>query len=345
VLDVTLLTRGSPHQLSGGHLYHHRMVAAARSHGARLEIRSVSMRRNPFAGAGDVVLIDSLAAAAVAAWLLAGRRGSLPVAAIAHQQPGGADHGTLRTAVQRRLDAMVYRRCDLVLAASVHVAAQLADWCGVPADRICVATPGRDLPAPREPRAVDMRRGRRAAVLCVANWLPNKGVVELLEAVAALPPGAVTVHLVGRGDVDRRYGERVRSRIASPDLVGRVVVHGPLDPRPLAELYAGADVFALASYVEAYGTVYAEALSAGLPIVGWRSGNLPNLIVDGTHGILVEPGDVAALSRALHCLADDDARREAQAQAAREHSGALPTWDHTADVFFGALRRLARIRG
>ena len=42
-------------------------------------------------------------------------------------------------------------------------------------------------------------------------------------------------------------------------------------------LYRSADVFVLPSYREPYGTVYGEAMAAGLPVVGWRAGNLPNL--------------------------------------------------------------------
>ena len=132
----------------------------------------------------------------------------------------------------------------------------------------------------------------------------------------------------------------MRARLNAPDLAARVVVHGLLDQPALAALYADADVFALPSYVETYGTVYAEALSAGLPAVGWRSGNLPNLVDDGREGCLVPPGDVAALSDALARLTSDDAWRSALAAAARRRGATLNTWDDTADAFFGALRGL-----
>ena len=92
--------------------------------------------------------------------------------------------------------------------------------------------------------------------------------------------------------------------------------------------------------VETYGTVFAEALSAGLPTVGWRSGNLPHLIDDGQQGCLVEPGDVAGLSNVLCRLATEDAWRESLANAARRRGETLNTWNDTADAFFGALSRL-----
>src|SRR5688572_5947347 len=100
MLAVSLLTRGSPSQLTGGHLYHRRMAERAERHDARLEIVSVRPGRNPFAEPADVVVVDSLAAADVAPWVLAGRHRGRPLAAIVHQQPGGVDVGALRAAVR-----------------------------------------------------------------------------------------------------------------------------------------------------------------------------------------------------------------------------------------------------
>ena len=178
-------------------------------------------------------------------------------------------------------------------------------------------------------------------MLCVGNWLPNKGVLELLDAIAVLPTDHVTLHLAGRVDVDVDYTARVRARAGAPDLADRVVVHGAVSRDEVAALYAGADVFALPSYAETYGTVYGEALAAGLPVVGWRSGNLPNLVEDGREGCVVSPGDVDALSAALLRLSADDDWRAALTAAARERGRRLPTWDDAADAFFGALRTLA----
>ena len=78
----------------------------------------------------------------------------------------------------------------------------------------------------------------------------------------------------------------------------------------------------------------------GLPVVGWRSGNLPNLVEDGREGCVVSTGDVAGLSAALLRLSTDDDWRDALTAAARERGRRLPTWADAADAFFGALRTL-----
>jgi glycosyltransferase involved in cell wall biosynthesis len=73
----------------------------------------------------------------------------------------------------------------------------------------------------------------------------------------------------------------VRARLSAADLAGRVVVHGPLPVAQVAAYYAAADAFVLASSREPYGTVYGEAMAAGLPVVGYAAGNLPHLARDG----------------------------------------------------------------
>src|SRR5919204_472094 len=159
--------------------------------------------------------------------------------------------------------------------------------------------------------------GRRVALLSVANWLPRKGVLELLEAFARLPRESATLHLVGDETASTRYAARVRARLAEPDVAGRVVVHGRLGAEDVAALYGSADVFALPAFCEPYGTVWGEAMAFGLPVVGWRAGNLPYLADDEREALLAAPGDVDGLSRALGLLATDPPLRRRLGEAAR----------------------------
>jgi glycosyltransferase involved in cell wall biosynthesis len=200
--------------------------------------------------------------------------------------------------------------------------------------------PGRDT-GPPPPVADDLRRGRRAALLYVGNWVPRKGLLELLTAVAALPADAATLHLAGRHDIDRGYAARAHARLAQPDLVGRVVVHGPLDRAQVSALYHGADVFVLPSILEPYGTAYGEAMAAGLPVVGWRAGNLPHLATHEREGLILPPGDVSGLTAALRRLIDDEPYRRCLSRAAQRRAAALPTWEESAGQLFSMLRAVA----
>lgn len=325
--------------MTGGHLYHQRMVEAASRHDASITFAQARLWRRPPED-GDVVVVDS-----IAAWRLAPaivfRRLRRPLVAMVHQRPGGVDTGPAWHPVQRSLDRFVYRHCDLVLAAARSLAEALAGEHGVESGRLRLVEPGCDLPAAAPPG--DLRRGRRVAVLCASNWSPNKGLLELLDAVIGLPVDEVTLHLAGRDDVDLSYSVRIRQRLVASDVDGRVIVHGAVDRQALAGLYAGADVFVLASYVEAYATVLAEALKVGLPVVAWRRPHAERMVTDDVEGCLVSPGDVVGLRRALGRLAADGDYRRRLASSAQHRGAQLPTWADTAARFFGLLRGLSGV--
>lgn len=353
MLTIGLLTLGDPGRLTGGYLYHRRMAQVADHHDARIRfgsfpdhpfplpaMRAGTVVREARAAGADVVLVDSIAAAYLAPWLATNRL-DRPLAAIVHQTPGGIDHGRLRTRAQAFLDLATYRRAHRLLVASADLA-ETFRAAGFADRRIRVVAPGRDVAAaPALPRA-DLREGRRAALLYVGNWVPRKGLLDVLDAVAPLPPETAMLHLVGDDKADPGYAKRVRARLAGADLAGRVRVHGPVSKERVATFYRDADVFVLPSLREPYGTVYGEAMAAGLPVAGWRAGNLPHLATDGREGLLVEPGDVDGLSRALHRLATDHTYRRRLADAAARRAESFPTWAQTAERFFTELHEIAR---
>jgi glycosyltransferase involved in cell wall biosynthesis len=348
-LIVSLITLGDPDRLTGGYLYHRRMAEAAPAHGARIAFESFpewpfplavaagrGMLRRTGTARANVLLLDSIAAAFAAPWL-ALRASRLPVVGTLHQPPGGIGHGRIRTAAQAPLDRLAYSRARVLIAASEHLAGQLRAE-GIAAERIRVVPPGRDVaPAPAG-SAGDLRRGRRTAFLCVANWLKHKGVLELLDAFAALPPDIATLHLAGDERAEPDYAARILERLARADLAGRVVRHGAVSRGTVAALYAGADAFVLPAFRESYGTVWGEAMAAGLPVVGWNAGNLPHLLGDHQEGLMAAPGDVAALSRALLELGTDEELRGRLGRAARERALARPTWEQSAAAYFAAIR-------
>jgi glycosyltransferase involved in cell wall biosynthesis len=363
VLSVALVSVGDPAAMTGGYLYHRRVAERAEANHARIRFVCFPQRLFPLSMLAarkvlravvrlrpDVVLLDSLAAAYIAPWFSPWWRppvaGRPPLVGMLHQPPGGIDHGPVRRRIQSVLDRYAYRRAARLLVASDDLAATMRGE-GVPAHLLRVLRPGRD-PTPdtttdrvEPPAGAALRAGRRASVLSVGNWVARKGLLDLLEAVAALPPDAVTLHLVGDSGAERSYSARVRARIAAPDLADRVVVHGSRTPAEVAGLYRSADVFALTSVREPYGTVYGEAMAAGLPVVGWRAGNLPHLVRHGVEGMTVAPGDRPGLTAALQSLATDESLRRRMGSAAAQRAATLPTWDETAATLFAELRAVA----
>jgi glycosyltransferase involved in cell wall biosynthesis len=346
-LRLALLTLGDPNTRTGGYRYHRIMAAEAPVHGATLRFASVPALPGALAivrGRGvaraafrraDAVLLDSIAAASVAPWIRSSRT---PIVAVVHQPPGGLGGGVFRSTAQRRLDVIAYRAATGCIAASESLVEDL-QRVGVPAERIRFVPPGYDLPVADGP-PLDLRRGRATSVLCVANWAPWKGILELLDAIASLPEDAATLWLVGATDRDRAYGERVRLRISEPDLAGRVVVRGAVPPGEVGRMYRSADVFALCSMVESYGTAWAEALGAGVPVIGWRAANLPRLAEHGREGLMAEPGDHRGLASALREITTNAQLRARLSEGARRRALTLPTWRSSAERFFAAVREL-----
>jgi glycosyltransferase involved in cell wall biosynthesis len=82
------------------------------------------------------------------------------------------------------------------------------------------------------------------------------------------------------------------------------------------ELLAGLDVFAMSSRFEGLPIALLEAMSAHLPVVATSVGGIPEVVTSGTTGILVRPGDPAALAHAIQGLLDDPDRRERLGDAA-----------------------------
>jgi len=351
-LRAALITLGDPRTLTGGYLYHRRMAALAPRFDTRLEFVSFPLRPFPLAAfdagavlrqarrrGAEVLVLDSIAAAFLGPRFLA-RAPDLPVVGMLHQPPGGIDSRGARQQAQARLDRLAYARVPRLMVASAALSDELVAL-GYARARLTVVLPGRDVAAQIGTPPGDLRQGRKTALLCVANWSPRKGIHSLLAALARLPAETATLHLAGDENVEPRYAAFIRRQLARPELAGRVVRHGPLPVARVAALYAAADVFVLPSVKEPFGTVLGEAMAAGLPVVGWNAGNLPHLAQNEREGLILPPGNVAALSAALLRLAADEPLRRTLGDAARLRASTRPTWEDSAALFFRTIRAAA----
>jgi glycosyltransferase involved in cell wall biosynthesis len=133
--------------------------------------------------------------------------------------------------------------------------------------------------------------------------------------------------------------------VADRGIEGRVSFAGTRAGADLAASYAAADLLVLPSRVESYGMVVTEALSRGLPVVAAEVGGVPEALGHGADGarpgLLVPPGDSAALAAAIRSwLADAELRRWLR-RAARQRRASLPAWASTTSELAGVLRGAA----
>ncbi len=143
----------------------------------------------------------------------------------------------------------------------------------------------------------------------------QKGLDTLLEAFARLAAGrpAVELRVAGRG----RDAAAAAALAAELGVSERVRMLGPVSDAERLRLFAGATLLVMPSRFEGFGLVAAEALAAGLPVVAAEAGALPEVLGSGG-GVLVPPGDAAALARAVARLLDDAEERRRLSREARE---------------------------
>jgi glycosyltransferase involved in cell wall biosynthesis len=219
-----------------------------------------------------------------------------------------------------------------VLVPSSATAAMLTRSYGVAAERITIARPGTNSPIrARKPISPPL-------LLSVGIQHPRKGHDVLLKALALLQDLEWTAVIAGTV-YDANHAAELERLRHDMDLEGRVRLAGYVGDAELADLYAAASVFTLATRYEGYGLVFDEALSYGLPIVSCRTGAVPDT-VPADAGYLVAPDDPDALAAALAGLLQDNSRYRACANAARDAGHALPTWQHTATVAADILEQV-----
>ena len=287
---------------------------------------------------GAVVLLDGLIASAAPEALVPNasrlRQVVLVHMPLGHRPPDGeAD------AVRAR-ERAVLAAAAAVVTTSAWARRRLGELYALPADRMHVAEPGVD--------AADLAPGTPAgdALLCVAAVTPDKGHDVLLDALATATDLPWRCACVGSLDRDAAFADGVRRRARDGGLGERVRFPGPRTGAELDRAYAAADLLVLASHAETYGMVIAEALARGLPVIAAEVGGVTEALGhgdDGTRpGLLVAPGDPAALGAAVRAWLGDAELRGRLRRAARERRASLRRWPATASVLAGVLAGAAR---
>jgi starch synthase len=224
----------------------------------------------------------------------------------------------------------------------------LAAYPAVAPERVHVIRNGIDSAeyAPDPGTAVLDRYGvdpARPAVIFVGRITRQKGVPVLLHAAGRLVPEAQLVLCAGQPDTPELAAE-VTDLVTSLQAIRSGVVWIPemLPRREIVQLLSNAAVFACPSLYEPLGIVNLEAMACGTAVVGSQVGGIPEVVADGETGLLVPPGDPAALAAALNALILDPALAAAMGAAGRKRAAAEFGWDtiaaQTADLYAALLR-------
>jgi glycosyltransferase involved in cell wall biosynthesis len=209
-----------------------------------------------------------------------------------------------------------WHQADVVLAASQAVAERLN---GLRAEVVYVPV-DPDPPAAQAPWAA----GAGPVIGFIGRLEPRKGPLDLVQAAPLIRRHEPNARVVIVGDepfgLNRAYADQV---IASAE-----IEHYPWSDNAPG-LMRHLDVLVLPSYEEPAGTVLAEAMAVGTPVVATRVDGLPEVVEDGVTGRLVPPGDPQALADAV---IDVLGRRADMSEAAREHATRFHTGRYVRNV-------------
>ena len=189
-----------------------------------------------------------------------------------------------------------------------------------PAANAASTTPSSGEVSPQRPSPHPVQG--KFKILFVGRHIERKGICYLIEAAKYLPRDHFEIRIVGVGDLTdelKKLAANVIARNVSDEAIqggsaalpAEIIFTGKLSPEALANEYKTANVFTLPAIVdskgdtEGLGVVLIEAMELGLPIVASNVGGIPDVVVDGTSGILVPEKDPEALANAFKQLAAD----------------------------------------
>ena len=248
----------------------------------------------------------------------------------------------------------------------IAVSAQMRDdivrcYPAVDPERVAVVHNGIDVDAYRRVAQTDVleRHGidpGRPAVVFVGRITRQKGVVHLLEAAEHLDPQAQLVLCAGAPDTPEIADEVGRAVQRLQTQRSGVIWIQQMLPRPdVVQILSHATVFVCPSIYEPFGLVNVEAMACEAAVVASRTGGIPEIVVEGETGLLVDVGPPAdaygtpqdrtgfarRLADALNTLVADPARAQAYGAAGRRRVEALFSWDaiaeQTAAIYASAL--------
>jgi glycosyltransferase involved in cell wall biosynthesis len=230
-------------------------------------------------------------------------------------------HGRYVERTKRRLQRGLYGRASALVGWSSWVKASFVEDYGYPEQDVAVIPPGVDVAA----FAAGDRNHELPRILFVGGDFERKGGAQLLDVYRQRLRDKAELILVTRGNVAEEPGVRVHRDIQanSPEL---------------RQLYATSDLFVLPTLADCFSLVAIEALAASMPVVSTRVGGIPDIVVEGETGHLLDPGDSRALGDVVEALVTDPARRRAMGERGRKDAVERFNAQHNAQRLFDFVR-------
>jgi phosphatidylinositol alpha-1,6-mannosyltransferase len=252
---------------------------------------------------------------------------------------------------RRRLKGYLkpWRVCALKKAKGLfpvsHFSAKIVSTYGIEKNRICVISNGVDLQRFKNANSCQ-RKSKITRLLTVARLDLHKGHDFVLDAIAILKREGLNPHylIVGEGEEEIH----LRKKVKTLGLNQQVKFMGFISDSELPDIYAGSDIFVMASrqipgrfdLIEGFGISFLEASASGLPVVAGNSGGVSDAVRDGETGLLVNPDSPEDIARALKRLLCDNDLAQQLGKKGRKWVETQMSWDCVAEKMHDSIQRL-----
>src|SRR5659263_71904 len=204
------------------------------------------------------------------------------------------------------------KRADKVIAISNNIGTLISNHHNIAKDDIELCPPGIELP--NKELIINRQEDRRFNVLFVGRLEKRKGVETLFKVMPVILEKfpETEFYLVGSDTNLAPGGESYKKyllKILDNKFHKNVTFVGYVDDVELKNYYKICDIFVAPSIYESFGLIFLEAMAWEKPVIGCNVGGIPEIVEDGKDGILIQPDDENALSRAIVKLLTDEELR------------------------------------
>lgn len=250
---------------------------------------------------------------------------------------GALTESELKNVISR--ETYVYRQAARIFTFSSRLTASFVEDFGIPRGKVQTVYAGPNI----DPTEVVLQEGEPSrepgTILFVGRRFRRKGGDLLLRALPSVREEFPGTRLLIIGPTDPPACQE------GVEFLGFLSKEDPEDTARLSEAYREADIFCLPTRFEPFGVVFLEAMLHALPCIGPNAWAVPEMIVHGETGLLVEPENVEALAAALKSLLKDPTLARRMGAAGRQRTLDHFLWDKVVAKMVAGLGQVVERAG
>jgi len=177
-------------------------------------------------------------------------------------------------------------------------------------------------------------------LLAVSTIEERKGLIYCIQALKELENSSIELDIIGEISEDNLYYQMLQKKIRDLGLERKIFFRGRVSKAELENYFRNAEAFIFPTLWEGYGMVIAEAMAYALPVIASGIPASKELIIDGTDGLLFEPGNIKDLVSKINFLTKDRTKYKKISVNAYLKSKTFPTWEQTSEKLFDIYKSI-----